>query len=132
MIERKLEKTIPINPEMYKDMKNMLDFYIMTGLTKVTGKDYAGKLIIDPAINVTLIGMNSEDCEALKQLMIDNNYKKGKMRHYSKKRLETMASWEMLYYAPMTLNPAFTKEPDIHEHGLLYLYEGWDKSSETT
>ena len=112
MRERKLEKVLEINKDMYKDMKNMVDFYTMVGVWH-EGVDYKP--------DVQYIGMNDEDCRELQDLMINNNYRKGKYRRYSKENLRKMAAWEWLFYSPFS-------NPDVDiPHGVLYLYEGWDK-----
>ena len=126
MKEMKLIKTIPIDKDIYKDMKNLIDFYVMTGLTKILMDDF-GNEYLDPLIDVTCVGMNSEDCNELKTIMFDNNYRKEKYRRYNKKNLSQAIGWEMLYYAPYSVDPAFTGKEDPHEHGLLYLYEGWNQ-----
>lgn len=112
MRERKLEKVLEINKDMYKDMKNMMDFYTMVGVWH-EGVDYKP--------DVQLIEMNEEDCKELKTLMINNNYRKGKYRGYSWENIVRMASWEWLFYSPW-INPKVGMP-----HGVLYLYEGWDK-----
>lgn len=112
MTNFKIEKTLEINKDMYKDMKNMVDFYVMTGVW-YEGADYKP--------DVTRIYMNYEDCLELQGLMVKNNYRKGKFRRYNKKQLKSMAAWEWLCYSP-----ASSLNLDI-PHGVLYLCEGWDK-----
>ena len=115
MVERKIEKVLEINKDMYKNMKNMVDFYTMVGVW-YEGADYKP--------DVQYIGMNNEDCQELQSLMVKNNYHKGKFRHYSKDTLRSMAAWEWLCYSPLS-------SPNLEiPHGVLYLYEGWDKGGE--
>lgn len=115
MVERKIEKVLEINKDMYKDMKNMVDFYTMVGVW-YEGADYKP--------DVQCIGMNNEDCQELQSLMVKNNYHKGKFRHYNKDTLRSMAAWEWLCYSPLS-------SPNLEiPHGVLYLYEGWDKGGE--
>lgn len=116
MIERNLEKVLEINKDMYKDMKNMADFYVMTG---VINEHYL------PKINVEYIGMNHDDCMELRDIMFKNNYRKGKFKHYKKEYLERCIGWEWLCYSPFN-----NHRVDI-PHGVLYLYEGWGKGDKT-
>lgn len=116
MVERKLEKTLEINKDMYKDIKNMVDFYLMTN---VVNKDYL------PKVDVQYIGMNDDDCKELRDIMFRNNYRKGKFRYYKKEYLERCVGMEWLCYSPYS-------HPDVDiPHGVLYLYEGWDKGEQT-
>ena len=108
MVERKIEKVLEINKDMYKNMKNMVDFYTMVGVW-YEGADYKP--------DVQYIGMNNEDCQELQSLMVKNNYHKGKFRHYNKDTLRSMAAWEWLCYSPLS-------SPNLEiPHGVLYLYE---------
>lgn len=112
MVERKIVKVLEINKDMYKDMKNMVDFYTMVGVWH-KGADYKP--------DVRLIGMNRDDCMELETLIVNNNYRKGKFKSHSKASIKKMAVWEWLGYAPSC-------SPDLNiPHGVLYLYEGWDQ-----
>ena len=124
----KLEKTIPITKDMYKDIKSLAEFYVAVGLSRKY-IDNSGQERITQ-LDVTLVGMNSTDCNELRVILYRNNYKKGKLRYCNKQALDKMIGWEMLCYAPYSIDPRLCDEPDIHESGLLYLYEGWDKPNE--
>lgn len=126
MVERKLVKIIPINKDMYKDIKNLAEFYEACGVVTKT-QDEFGQTNYEPKIDVTMIGMNGNDCKALYDLLVQNNYRKGKYRHYNKEALKRMTSWEMLYYCPYYIDEKLSNEKDYIPSGELWLFEGWDK-----
>ena len=117
-MKRKLEDIVIVKKleaplKSYSEMKTMEGFYTMIGVLSL--KEDNGY-----QIDVTKIHMNNEECEYLQELMVKNNYRKGKYRHYTKKYLEQCVAWEWLFYSPNTF------ELDVPK-GEIWLEEGWDK-----
>lgn len=105
----KIVKKIKAPFEIYSTMRNMEDFYEMVGLLDLKG-DCVG--------DVTKIHMNEEECEALKDLMFKNNYRKGKLRSYKKEYLRSCVAMEWVCYSPCS------SVIDVPK-GEIWLEEGW-------
>ena len=101
-------KVVKINEYMYKNIKNLVEFYENVGLfERNKGKQ----------INVTKVHVGLNTHQKLRELLFKNNYRKGKYRNYNKNSIETMVSWEMLYGSPVMSEEI----PDDE----IWLEEGW-------
>ena len=108
----KIVKKIDAPFELYSTMKDISEFYKKVGLLDYTDDQHS--------IDVQKIHMNDDECQYLKELLFDNNYRKGKFRHYSRDYLRRCANMEWLHYSPCSFILDVPK-------GEIWLEEGWLK-----
>lgn len=101
-------KIVKINEDMFKDIKSLVDFYNAIGLLDRTRYQ---------KINVTRVFISPANINKIRELLFKNNYRKGNYRHYNKKNLKTIISWEMLYGSPAM--------SDLVPDDEIWLKEGW-------
>lgn len=102
------DKIIPITKDMYKNTKNMEEFYESIGITAMISEGYT--------FDVQKIYMNKEDVEELQSIFLKNLKKSEDYKQYTDKSLKNRIGWEWLLYSP-------NSSKDI-KSGYIYLEDG--------